>query len=269
MAEAGDLRRWFGHDPETWRRTGIISPMSEIPISDAKTVVDAFDAAAGAYDASRRRLVPCFEDFYGTAVRFAVSRLSDAPRVLDLGAGTGLFSALVSNVRPDASFTLLDSSVAMLREAERVLGDRGIPYDVLRQDLTAPLPAGPYDAVISALAIHHLDDRGKADLYSRVASVLDPGGVFVNAEQVAGPTPAVDQLYDAMWERDARVLGSDERELTAARERMAFDRPATVAAQLDWLVRAGLQNVCSPYQNLRFAVLVGWAPECHADDAVN
>jgi tRNA (cmo5U34)-methyltransferase len=42
--------------------------------------------------------------------------------------------------------------------------------------------------VVSALAIHHLDDDAKQDLNARVREVLRPGGVFVNAEQVRGPT---------------------------------------------------------------------------------
>ena len=234
--------------------------MSEIGVSNSRTVAEAFGSAAGAYDASRRRLVPCFEEFYGTALRFATLDLPvRAPRVLDLGAGTGLFSALVANVRPDVRLTLVDAAEPMLGRADRLLSERGVAYDLRHQDLADPLPGGPYDAVISALAIHHLEDAGKRDLFRRVRHVLAADGVFVNAEQVAGPTPRLDRLYDTQWEEDARARGSDDAELAAARERMAFDRPATVEAQLAWLAEAGLRDCCCPYLNLRFAVLVGWA----------
>jgi len=234
--------------------------VGETGILRYETVVAAFAAAAGTYDGSRRRLIPCFDDFYGAAVRFVTLDLPPSPRVLDLGAGTGLLAGLVSGVRPDARVTLLDSAAPMLAEADRALSERGIDHAVRLQDLDDPLPEGPYDAVVSALAIHHLDDTGKRDLYRRARSVLAPGGVFVNAEQVAGPTPRTDRLYDSLWESGARALGSDDAELSAARSRMAFDRPATVAAQLDWLSEAGLRDVFCAYQNLRFAVLVGWAP---------
>ena len=55
-------------------------------------VTETFDAHAGEYDALRRRLVPPFDAFYGTAV--AALELTAAPpaRVLDLGAGTGLLA---------------------------------------------------------------------------------------------------------------------------------------------------------------------------------
>ncbi|MEQ7009861.1 class I SAM-dependent methyltransferase [Actinopolymorpha sp. B17G11] len=235
--------------------------MSETRVSHDKTVAEAFGAAAGTYDESRRRLVPCFDDFYATAVRFATLDLpAAAPRVLDLGAGTGLFSLLLSGVRPDASFTLVDSAAPMLAKAERMLTDRGITHEIRQQDLADPLPSGTYDAVISALAIHHLPDAGKRDLMHRIRAVLAPGGVFVNAEQVAGETPRLDAQCDALWEAGARALGSDDGELAAARARMAFDRPATVDDQLRWLTKAGFSDVCCPYRNLRFAVLVGWTP---------
>lgn len=41
-------------------------------------VTAAFDAVAGSYDQARRRLVPCFDDFYGTAVEVAAPPLRAA-----------------------------------------------------------------------------------------------------------------------------------------------------------------------------------------------
>ena len=234
--------------------------MNETRISKFETIDAAFGAAAGTYDSARRRLVPCFDDFYGTALRLATLGLPEAPRVLDLGAGTGLFSALVAGVRPRARLTLVDSAAPMLAQATSALSGRGVAHEVRHQDLAEPLPHGPYDAVISALAIHHLDDAGKRDLYRRIFGVLAPGGVFVNAEQVAGPTARMDELYDTWWEDDARARGSSDAELAAARARMAFDRPATAADQVDWLRAAGFADAACPYAHLRFAVLVGWSP---------
>jgi hypothetical protein len=36
------------------------------------------------------------------------------------------------------------------------------------QPLTAPLPPGPFDAMVSALAIHHISDDDKRRLYGRI-----------------------------------------------------------------------------------------------------
>ncbi|MEH0984490.1 class I SAM-dependent methyltransferase [Micromonospora sp. CPCC 205556] len=226
-------------------------------------VAAAFDAVAGTYDEARRRLVPCFDDFYGTAVEVAAPPLRAAlesgrtPWVLDLGAGTGLLSLLLTAAVPGVRVTLVDAAPRMLAAAADRLTARGVAHRTVLADLTDPLPEGRYDAVVSALAIHHLDDAGKRALYRRAADTLVPGGVFVNAEQVAGPTPALDRRYDEVWVARATALGSEDAELAAARERMRHDRPAPVADQCRWLAEAGLVDVDCFFKSWRFAVLGG------------
>ncbi|MFI7073780.1 class I SAM-dependent methyltransferase [Micromonospora sp. WMMD754] len=230
------------------------------------SVTDAFDAVAGTYDQARRRLVPCFDAFYGTAVEVAAPPLRAAlaagrtPEVLDLGAGTGLLSLLLAAAVPGVRLTLVDGAPAMLAVATGHLAARGVPHRTVHADLGDPLPAGRYDAVVSALAVHHLDDDGKRALYRRAADALTPGGVFVNAEQVAGPTPALDRRYDEVWTARITERGSDAAEIAAARQRMRHDRPATVAEQCRWLAEAGLVDVDCFFKEWRFAVFGGHRP---------
>ncbi|MGA5312044.1 class I SAM-dependent methyltransferase [Micromonospora taraxaci] len=229
------------------------------------SVTDVFDAVAGTYDEARRRLVPCFDSFYGTAVQVAAPPLRAAlaagrtPEVLDLGAGTGLLSLLLAAAVPGVRLTLVDGAPAMLARAADQLDARSVPYLTVHADLADKLPPGRYDAVVSALAIHHLDDAGKRALYRRAAAALAPGGVFVNAEQVAGPTPELDRRYDEVWMEQITELGAAPEEIAGSRARMRHDRPATVADQCRWLAEAGLVDVDCYFKEWRFAVFGGRA----------
>ncbi len=174
--------------------------------------------------------------------------------MLDLGAGTGLLAAMVARAQPDAELVLLDGAREMLVRARERLGDRA---SYVTADLGDPLPDGPWDGVISALAIHHLDDDGKRDLFARVHDALAPGGMFVNAEQILGPTPELDAVYLRRHREQALALGASVAEWEATLERMAHDRCATVAEQLRWLQDAGFTEVDAPWRAGRFAVLAG------------
>jgi tRNA (cmo5U34)-methyltransferase len=139
---------------------------------------------------------------------------ADAPAhtILELGIGTGETAKRVLAVHPDARLTAIDSSPEMVERARAVL-----PHVDLRlARLEDPLPDGPFDLVVSALAVHHLDGSGKQDLFRRVAAVLPPGGMFVLADVVVPeddadlvtPIDGVHDLPDGVddqlrWLRDA------------------------------------------------------------------
>jgi len=137
----------------------------------------------------------------------------DAGRILELGTGTGETTRRVLEVHPRAAVVGLDSSAAMLAVANRALGG-AVEARVAAFD--EELPEGPFDLVVSALAVHHLDALAKRDLFRRVAAVLRSGGRFVLADVVVPANPA-----------DAFTPLSD-----------GFDLPDTAEQQLEWLREA-------------------------------
>jgi tRNA (cmo5U34)-methyltransferase len=213
-----------------------------------------FDAEADGY--SRRRLLPCFDAFYASAIRaLEMAQPGALHTVLDLGTGTGALAAMVANAYPDARLTLVDGAPKMIARAVENLGPRATTAVV--QDFADALPAGPFDAIVSSLAIHHLDDAGKASLYSRSHAALRPGGVLVNAEQVLGETAELDALFWRWHEREASALGATDEEWAAAVQRMTHDRCATVSTNLELLRAAGFEDVSVHFADGRFAVLAG------------
>lgn len=228
-------------------------------MSATDAVRRAFGTTAGDYDSARRQLIPGFDDFYGTAVAALPFAADSALTIADLGAGTGLLAARIAEAFPRARLILIDLADEMLAIARKRLAGRNAVEFRTGDYATAALPEG-CDAVASALSIHHLPDDAKRRLFGRIYAALKPGGVFVNAEQVLGPTPELERFYDARWLAQVRAAGTTPEALAAARERMREDRPATLAAQMGWLADAGFADVDCLYKNGRFAVYVGRKP---------
>lgn len=218
-------------------------------------VKEAFDAAATGYDRLRRQLIPCFDDYYGTVVRMMPFAPDEAADVLDLGAGTGLLTAILREEFPSARFTLIDISDAMLdRARERFAGQ---DVKIIAGDYSREAIPGSFDAIVSALSIHHLTDEDKATLLVRIFEALKPGGIFVNADEVLGPTKAMDQMYWGQWEREIIARGIDPKEVVGAKDRMHHDIPATLEAHLAWLREAGFADVDCYYKHFGYAVFGG------------
>ncbi len=158
-----------------------------------------------------------------------------AQRVLELGTGTGETARRVLAANPTARLIGLDASSEMLAWARSTLPAERV--ELLEGRLEDALPAGPFDVVVSALAIHHLDAAGKADLFARVSGVLAPGGHAVIADVILPTDPA-----DAVTPIDD-----------------GYDMPSPIADQLAWLENAGLKARVS-WSRRDLAVLVGQSP---------
>lgn len=223
-------------------------------------IQEAFNSAAVDYDNLRRILIPCFDDFYKTAVEIIPGDCTAPLKVLDFGAGTGLYSGMVQSVFPNAEFTLLDLAPEMLEKAKFRFSKMGKSAKILIGDYVETDLGGSYNLIISALSIHHLSDFDKELLYQRIYNVLNPGGIFINADQVLGKTPDLEQLYRKHWLDSVRGKSLLEEDLKAAQKRMEYDRMATLDIQLHWLEAAGFQNVDCWYKNFSFAVFGGYRP---------
>lgn len=124
----------------------------------------------------------------------------DPLRVLDVGGGYGALSYEVLQARPQASVVLHDYSAAMIAKAAERLARFAGRVSYRESDMAGPGWAGdlggPFDAVVSALAIHNLDDTAAISrVYRDVFSLLRPGGCFFDADLAFPAGPGVADLY--------------------------------------------------------------------------
>jgi len=221
------------------------------------SIKSAFDAGAKDYDSARKQLIPCFDDFYGTALDLIPFIETDTIKVLDLGAGTGLFSSLVAQRYPNAAFTLYDLSGAMLEEAKTRFENRDVNIHYVATDYSANEIDGQYDLIISALSIHHLTDIEKEQLFKKIYSSLNDNGIFINADQVLGETTHIEESYRNAWLKQVKEKGVTDKALASALERMKEDKMSTLSNQLIWLNKAQFKEVNCYYKNYSFVVYSG------------
>jgi tRNA (cmo5U34)-methyltransferase len=231
-----------------------ITCIPEVPVL-VDPVKISFDSIARTYDEQRRQLIPCYDDFYRITTDLATGSLRE-PRVLDLGAGTGLMTWHLLQKQPDAACTLVDFSGEMLAVAkERFVGRTNVSY-VIGDYRDCELGSG-YDVIVSSLSIHHLDDPDKARLFSRLCGLLNDGGVFVNADQVRGASKTIEAEYQRRWKEKIAESDLPVAEKAAAFERMKMDKPAMLEDNLRWLRAGGFKDVDVYYKYYNFAVMAG------------
>lgn len=168
---------------------------------------------ADTYLVMMRSEVSRYDELQG-ALADATAGIS-ARTVLDLGSGTGETAIATLKRHPDATLIGIDSSEDMLSIARQQLPSATFMVSRLEDSL----PYGPFDVVVSAFAIHHLNGEEKARLFRRIADGLTPGGRFVMLDVVVPAEPV-----DAPIPLEAGV-----------------DKPSSVNEMLQWLNAAGLR----------------------------
>jgi L-threonylcarbamoyladenylate synthase len=198
--------------------------------ADVEQLLDGrFQFHPASYADMMRQEVPGYEQLQD---QLAAASGSGVRRILDLGAGTGEASLRVLARNPEASVVLVDESAEMLAAARERLGaSLSEAHEGLLQDR---LPDGPFDLVVSSLAIHHLDAVEKAALYLRLRGLVASGGRFVLADLVV-PEDSADALIEL---------------------NPGYDKPSTASEQLEWLRAAGFARASVFWSRRDLAVIV-------------
>jgi SAM-dependent methyltransferase len=128
------------------------------------------------------------------------------PLVLDLGCGPGSLSARILDRLPRATVVGIDTDPLLLALGRGAHpGRRELRFADL--DLCTPGWAAaldldrPADAAVSTTALHWLPESALRTAYAELATVLRPGGLFLNGDNLKTSTPGLSRLERALTER--------------------------------------------------------------------
>ncbi|WP_019487024.1 MULTISPECIES: class I SAM-dependent methyltransferase [Kamptonema] len=228
------------------------------------------------FDKGMRQLLPRYDEMLDVLVRCIANTNQ---RILELGCGTGELSLKLLRCYPYTQIIAVDYSPRMLRFAKAKIeaagfADRwvGIELDFGEWannycDLSSYLKMtldNKFNACVSSLAIHHLQDEMKSKLFYRIRESLISGGCFWNADPILAESAIAADIYQAVRE-DWAV--QQLTTLTEIRARIGNsiphgysnpDRLATLSVHLEMLIKAGFDPVAVPWKYYGLAVFGGW-----------
>ena len=176
--------------------------------------------------------------------------------LVELCSGEGLLSRALLERFPDCRVLALDGSTRMREQTQRTCRDHADrlatgAFELADRDWRSF--SEPPHAIVSSLAIHHLDGRQKRMLFADLAAGLSPGGVLVVADIVRPPGAAGLAIAARQWDEAVRSRSlAIDGDLAAFAEfnRLGWnyfrnpdgepiDKPSSLAEQLAWLAEAG------------------------------
>lgn len=218
-------------------------------------IEEQFNRIAQEYDVNRKKFIPCFDDYYINTTKFIASNIAEPKRVLDLGAGTGLLSYFWYQHFPASEYVLVDIADDMLDVArKRFAGIDTVSY--LVADYSEELPTQDFDVIVSALSIHHLENRDKEKLFERIYDKLPVGGLFVNYDQFCAGQGGMNDWFDSYWESQLAGSGLTEHDIALWKERRELDRECSVEEETAMLCKSGFKSVKCVYSYQKFSVII-------------
>jgi trans-aconitate methyltransferase len=232
------------------------------------------------WDRQQERYLVDREGRFSLMLEYTAAHLGSRPRVLDLCCGNGALTRRVLASFPDARVTAVDWDPVHLEIARRTLPDEVsiIEADVARVGWSAAVPP-ELDLVVTATALHWLEQQELVRLYVELAERLAPGGLFMNADHLPPSEGTIRHLGDELTERwqEANFAEGEEthtgfheaaaadpalREAAALRSQRFAEhgsgdsRSATVGFHRAALLEAGFREVAEVWRHRSDAVLV-------------
>ncbi|MEQ2443210.1 class I SAM-dependent methyltransferase [Pseudoflavonifractor sp. CLA-AP-H29] len=136
---------------------------------------DDYDRDVGLSDESDRYPFAGYREILNDIYNRILSRRGDeAPRVLDLGFGTGTLTTRLYG--RGCRIWGQDFSPHMIARAREKMPEAELYQGDLSKGLVDALSAQKYDAIVATYSLHHLTDGQKANFLRELLPLLNPGG---------------------------------------------------------------------------------------------
>ena len=191
---------------------------------------------------------------------------------LDLGCGDGILGRTIIVSYPESKGIFVDFSEPMINAAKEKCGEYKERAEFFVADFgddnrDETILHGPVDLVISGFAIHHQPDENKKRIFGKIFNSLNPGGLFLNLEQVASSSKENEKIFDEFFMDHMKKFNRDsggKDMLQKIEEEYYKDKSvnklAPVEEQCRWLRESGFVNVDIFFKVFEMAVFGGVKP---------
>lgn len=185
---------------------------------------------------------------------------------LDIGSGKGAESIPILSEYSNSYVVALDRNAPVhdifLKRAKAVLGKRAatnrckqITGDIASpggsRSLLQPLEewgiGASFDLIVTTLTLHHLTTAQKRRAYKRIASVLAPGGLFINADLFTYTAPTMARMsneFSVAWIR--KQFTNPDPNLRVIRDALGNRASAMMNA---WIEHCANHNIPDPIES--------------------
>lgn len=220
------------------------------------------EQVAAVFDDMVSRSIPFYHEIHRMLLDLMAHKLKDGDLVYDLGCSLGTTLSLVhdfarENDLKEVRLVGVDSSPNMIERASERFAERGVPGELICTRIE-DLELEKCGVVIMNYTLQFIPARRRKALVRKIHRALRPGGIFILAEKIKSPNPAVQELITEMYYDFKRRNGYSELEI--AQKRQALEDvlvPWTEKRQLQMLADCGFKKSETLFRWYNFASFIG------------